>query len=113
LQVAHALGQGFHVAQTLVHLLQTLGHLFEAFAQPRFQGGLQFFIHGLAHLIELGGIGFLQLLQLLVQGVAHLGHAPGIALAERQQLGAQSVAQVFLQQAQLLGLSLLKLRQIE
>jgi hypothetical protein len=78
----------------------------KAFAQACFQGGLQFFVHGLAHLIELGGIGFLQLLQLLVQGVAHLAHAPRIALAQRLQLGVQSA----LHQRQLLGEGLLQLR---
>ena len=59
LEVAHALRQRVHFAQAFVHLLQTVGDLFEALAQARLQGGLQFFIHGLAHFVELERIALL------------------------------------------------------
>ena len=98
LQVAHALGQGLHFAQAFVHLLQLVGHLFETCAQARLQRGLQLFVHGGTHLVELGRIGSLQLGQLGIQGLAHLGqgagagfaefgNAPGVGLAQTGELG--------------------------
>ena len=57
LEVAHALGQGLHFAQTFVHLLELVGHLLKACAQARLQRGLQLFVHRGAHLIEFGGVG--------------------------------------------------------
>ena len=75
-------GQRLHLAQALVHLLQPLGHLLEALAQARVQRGLQLFVHGGAHLVELGGIGLLQLRQLRFQRGAHLGHAPRVGFAQ-------------------------------
>jgi hypothetical protein len=76
-------------AQALVDLLQTLGHLLKAFTQPRFQGGLQFFVDGLAHLVELGRRWLVVIrLQPLVQGVARPRPcAAGVALAQRLAVG--------------------------
>jgi hypothetical protein len=80
LEVAHALRQGVHFAQAFVHLLQPVGHLFEALAQAGLQCGLEFFVHRLAHFIELGGVALLQLGQLGFHGAAHLRQAAGIGL---------------------------------
>ena len=102
LQIAHALGQGLHFAQAFVHLLQLIGHLFEACAQACLQRGLELFVHGGPHFVELGGVGALQLRQLGIQGFSHLGqsagagfaqlgNAPGVGLAQTCELGAQGV----------------------
>ncbi len=56
--------QRLHLAQALVHLLEPVGHLLEALAQPRLQRALQLLVDGLAHLVELGGVGLLQLREL-------------------------------------------------
>ena len=90
LQVAHALRQRLHFAQALVHLLQPVGHLLETLAQPRLQRGLQFFVDGLAHLVELGGVGLLQQGQLRLQRAAHFGHAPRVRFAQVLQLQRQA-----------------------
>ena len=102
LKIAHTLGQRLHFAQALVHLLEPVGDLLETLAQPRFQRGLQFFVNRLAHFIELGRIGLLQLRQLLFQRFPHFTHAACIRLTDRLQLRAQGVRQGFLQQRELL-----------
>ena len=101
-EIAHALRQGVHFAQPFVHLLQAVGHLFEALAQAGLQRGLKFFIHCLAHLVELGRIALLQLGQLGFHGAAHLGQAAGIGFSQGIDLLGQAVGQAFLQQGQLL-----------
>ena len=65
--LADAGGQLLHLAQAPLHLLQPLGDQLEGIAQPGFQRRLQLLVHGLAHLVELGGVGGLQLRQLLLQ----------------------------------------------
>ena len=102
-EVTHALCQVVHFAQTFVHLLKALGHLFEALAQAGLQGGLQFFVNRLAHLVQFGSIALLQLRQLGFHGAAHLGQAAGVGLRQRIDLLGQAVGQAFLQQGQLLG----------
>ena len=107
LEVTHTLRQGLHFAKTFMNLLEPVGHLFEALAQPRLQGGLQFFVHGHAHFFQLGGVAALQLGQLCLQRAAHFaqtgraglvefGQAAGIGLAERTELRAQGIGQAFL-----------------
>jgi hypothetical protein len=103
LQITHALRQRLHFAQATVNLLKPVCHLLEAFAQPRFQRALQLFIDRLAHLVELGRIGLLQLGELLFECLAHFGHAAGIGFADRLQLHRERVRQRFLQQRQLLA----------
>ena len=93
LQIADALRQRLHLAQPLVHLLQPVGHLLERFAQARLQGGLQFFIHRLAHLVELGGVGGLQLGELLLQRAAHLGDAARVGFTQGLELLRQRFRQ--------------------
>ncbi len=86
LQIAHALRQGLHFAQATVHQFQPLGDLLEALAQPLLQGGVEFFVHGGAHLFEFFLVVGLQLaqaqfhraahfVQVLVGGLAQLGEA--------------------------------------
>ena len=101
-EVAHALRQGLHLAQTFVHLLQPVGHLFEALAQTGLQGALQLFIHSSAHLIEFGCVADLQLLQLGVQGGADFGQATGVGLAHVLQLARECVAHAAAQLDELL-----------
>jgi hypothetical protein len=103
LQVAHALRQRLHLAQPLVHLLEPVGHLLEAVAQPLLERGLQLLVDGLAHLVELGRVGLLQLLQLRVQRGAHFAQPPGIRFAQALQLHRERVRQGLLQQGELLG----------
>ena len=90
-EVAHALCQRLHFAQATVHHFQPLGHLLETFAQPRLQGGLQFFIHGLAHFVELGAVALLQLRHLLLQGAAHFCQSAGVGFAQGVKLLAERV----------------------
>ena len=92
-----------HFAQPFVHLLQAVGHLFEALAQASLQRGLEFFVNGLAHLVELGSVALLQLSQLGFHGAAHFGQAAGVGLRQCIDLLGQTVGQAFLQQGQLLG----------
>ena len=86
-----------------MHLLQAVGHLLEALAQSGLQRGLEFFVHGLAHFVELGGVALLQLGQLRFHGAAHLGQSAGVGLRQGIHLLGQAVGQAFLQQGQLLG----------
>ena len=82
LEVAHALRKRLHFAQATVHHFQPVGHLLEAFAQPRLQGGLQFFVYRVAHLVKLGAVALLQLRHLFLQCAAHFGQAAGVGLAQ-------------------------------
>ena len=77
--------------------------MLEAFTQPCFQRGLEFFIDGSAHFIELGGVAGLQLRQLRLECLPHFGHAAGVRFTQARQLQTQGVGQVFLQQRQLLA----------
>ena len=83
------------------HSLEALGHLPEAFAQPSFQRALQLLVHRPAHLVELGGVGLLQLRQLGFHGGAHFRQAPRIGFGQRLQLRGQRVAQRLLQRSEL------------
>ncbi|MNI45270.1 hypothetical protein D3C73_996890 [compost metagenome] len=56
LQVAHARRQRLHLAQAFVHGLQPVRHQFERLAQALLQRGMQLFVHGAAHFIELGAV---------------------------------------------------------
>ncbi len=101
LQIAHALRQGLHFAQATVHQFQPLGDLLEALAQPLLQCGVEFFVHGGAHLFEFFLIVGLQLaqaqfhraahfVQVLVGGLAQLGETQlgGLAHGGLALLGA-------------------------
>ena len=73
-------------ARTLTEVRKTLdaqliGHLFEACAQACLQRGLELFVHGGPHFVELGGVGALQLRQLGIQGFSHLGQSAGAGFA--------------------------------
>ena len=103
LQAADADGQRLHFAEPLVHLLEPVGHLLEAFAQAGFERALQLLVDGLAHLVELGGIGLLQLHELGFHGRAHLRQAPCIRFAQALQLRAERVGQRLLQRRELQG----------
>ena len=76
--------------------------MLEAFTQPCFQRGLEFFIDGGTHFVELGGVAGLQLRQLCFECLPHFGHAAGVRFTQTRQLKTQGVGQVFLQQRQLL-----------
>ena len=52
LEVAHAGRKALHFAQTLVDLLQAVADQLEGLPESRFERALEFFIHGLAHLLE-------------------------------------------------------------
>ena len=102
--------QRLHFAQAAVHLLQTVRHQLERFAQALLQRGVQLFVDGAAHLVELGGVVGLDVLELLLQRGAHLGQTAFVALAQLGELllhrlakAAQRVALLF---ACLLGLLL-------
>ena len=53
-----------------MHGLQALRHQPERLAQPRLQRGLQFLVHGVAHLLELVGGVLLQVLQARLERAA-------------------------------------------
>ncbi len=55
-----------------MHLGQVIGHLAEALRQACLQGRVEFFIDGGPHLLQLGGIGLVQLLQPGLHGPADL-----------------------------------------
>ena len=91
LEVTHALRQRLHFTQAFVHLLEPVRHLLEAFTQPCFQRGLEFFIDGGTHFVELGGVAGLQLRQLCFECLPHFGHAAGVRFTQARQLQAQGV----------------------
>ena len=91
LEVAHALRQRLHFAQAFVYLLEPVRHLLEAFTQPCFQRGLEFFIDGGTHFVELGGVAGLQLRQLCFECLPHFGHAAGVRFTQARQLQTQGV----------------------
>lgn len=101
-EIAHALGQGVHLAQALVHLVEPVGHLLEALAQAGFERALQLLVDGLPHLVEFGGIALLQLGQRGLQGGPQLAQAARIGLAQALHLLGQGVGEQFLQQGELL-----------
>ncbi len=51
LKVTHTGGQGLHLAQPTMHLLQSLRDLLERLAQALLQCGVELLVHGLAHLL--------------------------------------------------------------
>ncbi len=84
LEVTHAAGQGLHLAQALVHLFKPVAHLLERLAQALLQRGVELFIHGAAHFLELGGVVGLDGGQPLIERVAQL---LGVVLAALHQAG--------------------------
>ncbi len=71
LEVAHARGEVLHLAQPLVHLVEAVGHLLERLPEALLERGLQLFVHGRAHLLELGRIVGAQRLEVLRDARAH------------------------------------------
>ena len=56
LEVADAGRQRLHLAQAAMHLLEPLADQLERFAEALFERGVQLFVDGAAHLLELAGI---------------------------------------------------------
>ena len=56
LQIADAGGELLHLAQTLLDLAEVGRDLAEGFGEARLQRGVQLFVDGDAHLLELGGV---------------------------------------------------------
>ncbi len=56
LEIAHAHRQRLHLAQAAMHLLEALRHQFERFPESLLERGLQLFVDGRAHLLELGRV---------------------------------------------------------
>ena len=93
LEVAHALRQCLHFAQTFVHLLKPVSDLLEALAQTRFKRGLQLFVDRGAHLVELFLVALLQGSQPLLDHLANLAQAAFVAFGELVQLLVQAVGE--------------------
>src|SRR3546814_6389597 len=75
LEVAEADRQLLHLAQAALHRFQELGDELERRVQAGVERGLQLFIDGGAHLLELRCVVGLQLLQMRLERGAHLADA--------------------------------------
>ena len=93
LEIADARGQRLHLAQAAMHLLEPLAHHLERLGEALLQRGVEFLVHRLAHLLQLGGVVLLQLLQLALQGPAHLGERALVGLGERDEALVERVAE--------------------
>jgi len=56
LEVADARSQRLHFAKAPMHLFETVADQLEGFAEALLECGVQLFVHGAAHLLELAGI---------------------------------------------------------
>ena len=94
LKVAHAGGDGLHVAQTLVHGLELVAHLLKRCRQAVVERAGEFLVHRRAHLIELHVVVLADGAQLGIDRLAHLVQAMLDALAVGAELLGRLAAQV-------------------
>lgn len=94
LKVAHAGGDGLHVAQALVHGLELIAHLLKRCRQAIVERAGELLVHRRAHLIELHVVVFADSTQLGIDRLAHLVQAVLDALAVGTELLGRLAAQV-------------------
>ena len=94
LKVAHAGGDGLHVAQALVHGLELVAHLLKRCRQAIVERAGELLVHRRAHLIELHVVVFADSTQLGIDRLAHLVQAVLDALAVGTELLGRLAAQV-------------------
>ena len=94
LKVAHAGGNGLHIAQTLVHSLELVAHLLKRCRQAIVERTGEFLVHRRAHLIELHVVVLADGAQLGIDRLAHLVQAVLDALAVGAKLLGRLTAQV-------------------
>ena len=94
LEVAHAGGNGLHIAQTLVHSLELVAHLLKRCRQAIVERAGEFLVHRRAHLIELHVVVLADGAQLGIDRLAHLVQAVLDALAVGTELLGRLAAQV-------------------
>ena len=83
---------------------ELIGDLAKALREARLQRGVEFLVHRLPHLLELRGVGLIQLLETLFDRTAELLLMRGVQVAEFRQACVQCVAVL----AVLLAMSLAK-----
>ena len=94
LKIAHAGGDGLHVAQALVHGLELVAHLLKRCRQAVVERARELLVHRCAHLIELHVVVFADGAQLSIDRLAHLVQAMLDALAIGAELLGRLAAQV-------------------
>ena len=94
LKIAHAGGDGLHVAQALVHGLELVAHLLKRCRQAIVERARELLVHRCAHLIELHVVVFADSTQLGIDRLAHLVQAVLDALAVGTELLGRLAAQV-------------------
>ena len=94
LKIAHAGGDGLHVAQALVHGLELVAHLLKRCRQAIVERAGELLVHRCAHLIELHVVVFADSTQLGIDRLAHLVQAVLDALAVGTELLGRLAAQV-------------------
>ena len=100
LQIADAAGQRLHFAEAALHRFQSLRHQPETFAQPRFQRGLQFLVHGRAHLLQLLLVAGLQRFELRFERGAQFAQRLRVAVAEFAQARGEAFLELLLARGQ-------------
>ena len=94
LKIAHAGGDGLHVAQPLVYGLELVAHLLKRCRQSVVERARELLVHRRAHLIELHVVVFADGAQLSIDRLAHLVQAMLDALAIGAELLGRLAAQV-------------------
>ncbi len=94
LKVAHAGGDGLHVAQALVHGLELVAHLLKRCRQAIVERAGELLVHRRTHLIELHVVVLADGAQLSIDRLAHLVQAMLDALAIGAELLGRLAAQV-------------------
>ena len=94
LKIAHAGGDGLHVAQALVHGLELVAHLLKRCRQAIVERAGELFVHRRAHLVELYVVVLADGAQLSIDRLAHLVQAMLDALAVGAELLGRLAAQI-------------------
>jgi hypothetical protein len=91
-EVADAGGQFLHLAEAFLDCAEVGGDLAEGFCEAGLEGGVELFVDGLAHLFELGGVGFVEFVEAVFDGGAELVLVVGVAGGEVGELGVEGLA---------------------
>ena len=92
-EVVDAVGELGHLAQAAVDLVELVGDLAEGFGEAGLQGVVEFLVDGLAHLLELFGVVFVELAEAFFDGVAEALLQGGVAGHQLVELGVERLAE--------------------
>ena len=91
-EIVDAGGKLGHLAQPGVDLGELVGDLAKALGQARLQRGVELFVDRNAHLLELGGVGQVELVEAVLDGLAQGFEVLALAGAQFVEAGVQGFA---------------------